>query len=190
MNFYLNMASTYATPTHGMTLVETLTVVAIVSIVLSIAAPSFRQWQENWEVMRTTQSLERTLMLARSEAIRQGGRIGLRKNNSSTSCRNADTNQEWGCGWFIYADLDGNGSWKSSEPKLHDIQLSGNVNVMHTSGGINIKFDRYGMASGLNAKGFTLSPARTGISSTATRTLCMSSGGRIRIVQDASCPKS
>ena len=190
MNSYLIMNNAYASSASGITLVELLTVLAITATLLALGVPQFQQLYERWQVLQTTRSLESTLMLARSLAIQQGGNIGIRKNTNITKgCQNASNNQEWGCGWFIYADLNGNGAWNANEPKLQEVSLSGEVNVMHTSGGLNIKVDRFGMASGLNAKGFTLSPERTGIASAATYTLCMSSGGRIRVVNDSSCPK-
>lgn len=117
-------------------------------------------------------------MLARSEAIRRGGGIGMRKfGNEPGGCQNAGTNQEWGCGWFIYEDVNGNGSWNKTQDRiLHELRLTGSVNVIHNSGGVNIKFDRYGKASGLNAKGFKFLPERTGTQSSYAQTLCMSSG--------------
>ena len=183
------MNSTY-TSASGVTMVELLTVLSITAILLGLGLPQFRELHERWQVLQTSRNLESTLTLARSLAIQRGGNIGMRKNNTTAQgCQNASTNQEWGCGWFIYADTNSNGSWNVNEPKLHEVTLNGSVNVMHTSGGNNIRFDRFGMASGLNAKGFTLTPATTGISSPAIQTLCMSSGGRIRLINDSRCPK-
>lgn len=190
MNFDLVMTNTYASSLRGMTMVEILIILAIASILIGLGAPQFVEFHERWQVLETARSLESTLMFARSEAIQRGGNIGIRKiNKTAQGCQNSSTNQAWGCGWFVYADLNRNGSWNTKEPKLSEVSLPGNINVMHTSGGINIKFDRYGMASGLNTKSFTFSPKRTGVKSSSTYTLCMSSGGRIRIINEASCPK-
>lgn len=191
------MRSTPTISSHGITLIETLVALAILSVLLSLAAPAFRQMHQKWKVLQTAQSMESTLLLARSEAIRYGGNIVLLKIDNATSpntgCQNASTKQEWGCGWFLFRDLNGSGTWTKNEPKLHEISLDGSVNAMHSSGGASIKFNRYGLASGLNAKGMTFSPAGNtasdGISSSATRTLCMAAGGRIRIIEEASCPK-
>ncbi len=189
MNFDLVIKNTYAFSMRGMTMVEILTVLTIISVLIGLGAPQLIELHERWQVLETARSLESTLLFARSEAIKRGGNIGIRKrNNTAKGCKNASTNQAWGCGWFVYADLNGNGSWNAKEPKLTEVSLPGNINVMHTSGGINIKVDRYGMA-GLNTKSFTFSPERTGINSSSTHTLCMSSGGRIRIINEASCSK-
>ena len=183
------MTTAYPHLQSGLTLVELLSSLAIFSIVFGVALPQFVELWERWKVQHTLQALQSSLLLARSEAIQRAGHIGIQKiDNEKNGCQNAGTNSEWGCGWVVYHDLDGNGSWNSKKDKLlQEIKLDGSVYVMHSSGGKTIKFDRYGMASGLNAKGFTLSPERTGIASAATATLCMGSGGRIRIVQDAGC---
>lgn len=187
------MTHTYAPQQDGFTLIEALAVLAITGLLAGFALPQFQELHERWKVMETARAMESTLMLARSHAIRYGGNIGIRKRDQETDkngCQNASTTREWGCGWIVYEDVNRNGSWNSkTDRKLHEVRLDGSINVMHTSGGNNIKFDRYGMASGLNAKGFTLSPERTGVASSATQTLCMGAGGRIRIVEDVGCPK-
>nr|WP_174863081.1 GspH/FimT family pseudopilin [Comamonas jiangduensis] len=191
------MRSTYTTSVQGFTLIETLVALAILSILMSLATPSLRNLHRNWKVRQTVQAMESTLLLGRSEAIRYGGNIVLHKIDNaakgSTGCQNASTKQDWGCGGFLFQDLNGSGTWTKTEPKLHEVALDGSVNTMHSSGGSAIRFNRYGMASGLNAKGMTFSPAGDGkddgINSPATRTLCMAAGGRIRIIEDASCPK-
>lgn len=190
MNFDLVMTNSYASALRGVTMVEILTILSITSILIGLGAPQFFELYERWQVLEAARSLKSTLLFARTEAIQRGGNIGIRKrNNTAQDCQNASTNQAWGCGWFVYADLNGNGSWNAKEPKLSEVSLTGNINVMHTSGGINIKVDRYGMASGLNTKSFTFSPKDSGVSSSSTYTLCMSSGGRIRIINEASCQK-
>ena len=177
--------------TRGFTLIETMVVTAIVAVLAALAAPSFGTTIDRWRVRQAVESMTSTLYYARSEAIKRGGWIGIQKNPKTTpGCTLAETSQEWGCGWFVFVDSDSNGTWKKGEEILQTFDTPGNVNVMHRSGGTNIKADRYGMMSGLNAKGFTFSPVPTGVSSPATRTICMASGGRIRVLEEASCPKT
>lgn len=176
---------------RGFTLIETMVVTAIVAVLAALAAPSFGTTIDRWRVRQAVENMTSTLFYARSEAIKRGGRVGIQKNPKTTAgCTLANTNQEWGCGWFVFVDSDGNGKWKSSEEVLQTFDTPSNVNVMHTSGSTNINVDRYGMMSGLNAKGFTFSPEPIGVSSPATRTICMASGGRIRVLEEASCPQT
>lgn len=182
------MASATTNSSLGITLIEALVVISILSILTALATPQFQTLHERRQTQQAVNDFKSTLLFARSEAIRRGGQVAIQKQNNGTGiCKNATTNQDWSCGWFVFIDHNSNGTWNASEPKLHEVQLNGQVNVMHTSGGRSFRVDRYGMASGLNAKGLTFSPERSGISSAATQTLCMSSGGRIRTVHDASC---
>lgn len=179
-------------PTHtiyaqGLSLVEALVTLSILATLTAFALPSLRDIHHKWQVQKAVHAMENSLLLARSEAIKHGGNIVLHKLSNDTHCKNATTKEEWGCGWFLFRDLNGSGTWTSTEPKLEEHALRGDVNVMHTSGGSNIKFNRYGMASGINAKGITFSPASTGVSSSATKTLCMATGGRIRTTDNPNC---
>lgn len=188
------MTSTYPFLQSGLTLVEVVTALAIVSVLGGIAVPQFFALHERWTVARAAHAMQSSLMLARTEAIKHGGKIGIYKiaaeKDAKKGCTNAQTNQEWGCGWLIYLDVNGNGSWNSSKDKLlQEVKLDGKVNVIHNSGGNHIKFDRYGKASGLNAKGFRFVPEQSGIASDAVMSLCMGSGGRIRIIAQEDCPK-
>ena len=179
------------TKVSGFTLIETLIVTAIAAVLIALAAPSFGTTIDRWRVRKAVESMTSTLYYARSEAIKRGGGVGIQKNPKTTpGCTLANTNQEWGCGWLIFVDSNSDRKWKKGEEILQTFDTPGNVNVIHTSGSTNITVDRYGMMSGLNAKGFTFSPEPTGVSSSATRTICMASGGRIRVLEEASCPKT
>ncbi len=90
--------------------------------------------------------------------------------------------------WLVYfEDSQFDGKWQSTEPHLQTVTTPANINVIHKSGGASIKVDRYGMMSGLNAKGFIFAPEPAGISSPATQGICMSSGGRIKVIKEVPC---
>ena len=174
---------------RGFTLIEVMVTVAILAVLAALAVPSFQPLIEKWRVQQTVDNMKSTLYYARSEAIKRGGRLGVQKTNNVAGCTLAGTSQEWGCGWFVFVDSDGNGKWNANEEILQTIPPPTNVNVIHTSGSTNIKVDRYGMMSGLNAKGFVFTPEPAGVASPATRSLCMSSGGRIRVIEETPCSK-
>ena len=181
--------STIAHPMRGFSLVEVMVTVGILAILAALAAPSFQPLIDKWRVQQTVENMKSTLYYARSEAIKRGGRVGIQKNDVA-DCAPDSTAQEWNCGWFVFVDSEGtgNGKWnKNKEEILQNIPPPINVDVIHKSGGTNINVDRYGKMSGLNAKGFIFSPALTGISSPATRGICMASGGRIRVIEDIPC---
>lgn len=160
-----------------------MVVVSIVAILAALAAPSFTPLIERWRVRQAVEELQSTLYYARSEAIKRGGSVALRKNPQNTdSCQEAETTQEWGCGWFVFVDSNGNGTRQASEELLQTISPPRKLNVMRKPAGDVLRFDRYGMAGG-NMLSFTISPVGPDTTSPATRTLCMASGGRIRVLE-------
>ena len=174
---------------RGFSLIEEIKKMEILAILAALAGPSFQPLIDKWRVQQTVENMKSTLYYARSEAIKRGGRVGIQKNDVA-DCAPDSTAQEWNCGWFVFVDSEGtgNGKWnKNKEEILQNIPPPINVDVIHKSGGTNINVDRYGKMSGLNAKGFIFSPALTGISSPATRGICMASGGRIRVIEDIPC---
>lgn len=180
--------SSAAKKLRGFTLPEALVTVAILGVLAALAAPSFQPLIEKWRVQQTLERMQSTLYYARSEAIKRGGRIGIQKIPKTTpGCTLAETTQEWGCGWFVFVDSNDSGKWNSGEEILQTIPIAANTDVIHKTGGASIKVDRYGMMSGLNAKGFIFSPHPAGISSPSTRGICMASGGRIRVIEDVPC---
>ncbi len=173
---------------NGFTLLEVMVVVGILSVLAALAGPSFTQTIEKWRVQQTIETMKSTLYFARSEAIKRAGGVGIEKHPKTTvGCSLASTNEEWGCGWFVFVDSNQSGKWNTGEEILQTYVTPANINVIHKSGGASIKVDRYGMMSGLNAKGFIVAPEPAGISSPATMGICMASGGRIRVIEDVPC---
>ena len=172
----------------GFTLLEVMVVVSILAILAALAAPSFTPTIERWRVRQAVENMTSTMYFARSEAIKRGGNIGIQKNDNNTDgCTLAGTAQEWSCGWFVFADSNGNGAWNTGEEKLQVITTPTRINVMHNSGDKSIQVNRWGQMDGLNAKGFTFSPEPAGISSPATQSICVATGGRIRVKEGTPC---
>ena len=187
LNVFQTQQPTAAHSMRGFSLIEVMVTVGILGVLAALAGPSFQPLIAKWRVLQTVDNMKSTIYYARSEAVKRGGSLGVEKAKNVGSCTLAGTNQEWGCGWFVFVDNNGNGKWNGGAEILQTISPPINVNVMHTSGSSNIKVDRYGMMSGLNAKGFAFTPEPTSITSSATRSLCMSSGGRIRVIEEIPC---
>lgn len=171
----------------GFTLIEMMVTVAILGILIALAAPSFAILIDRWRVIATAESLQSTLHFARAEAIKRGGRIGIQKiANNTDGCILAETDQDWGCGWLVYADTNGNGKWDNGDETLMSTKASPNTTVAYSRNSRPyINLSRWGQIDGMGAAGFTIkSSARPQIE----RGVCISTGGRIRIIEVTPCP--
>lgn len=172
----------------GFTLVEMLVTVSIVALLAAIAVPSFAHMIEGWRVRQAAESLQSSLHFARSEAIKRSGRVVLQKlPNNTNGCTSASTASDWDCGWIVCEDTNANGSCGATEPVLQRIDTPARVQVARTGGAASIAFNRWGLVSG-PWLGFTLIPLDKTVSHPGTRGVCMSSGGRIRIISQEAIP--
>lgn len=172
----------------GFTAIELLVSVAIVGVLAAVAAPSFTPLIERWRVRQATELLQSTLYYARSEAIKRGGRVVIQKiANNTNGCTTASTNKDWDCGWIVCADTNDNGTCNANEPVLQRVDTPSKVQIARSSGATTIKLNRWGLVDGAWL-GFSLVPLDKGTSHPGARGLCMSSGGRIRIVPPEEIP--
>lgn len=106
----------------GFTIVELLVVIAIVGILVSIAAPSFRETIEKHRARSAAADLHATLTRTRSEAIKRNTNVTLSPKSGN-----------WGNGWELLdpatnAVIDDHGS-------ITGLTISGPANVIYRSSG-------------------------------------------------------
>ncbi len=174
----------------GLTLVEILVTLSIVALLMTLAVPSFKPLLDRWRVKQGMGALTDALRLARSEAIKRGGNVVLQKlPNNTKGCQLAEGADDWGCGWFVYADMNANGSFEANtnppDERLQVTELPGGIQVLHRSGA-SITLDRWG-AMDSQGTSFTAWVAGASIDAPTTRTLCISSGGRIHEKDGRQC---
>lgn len=164
-------------------MLEVMVVVAIMAVLAALALPSFTPLMERWRVRDSTEALTSALYYARSEAIKRGGNVTIRKEATGTNgCTLATGNASWDCGWFVFVDLNENGAQTAGEEILKRFTIPANIQVTRSVNSAFIRFDRWGRASA--PFGFSLVPLNKSTSNPASRGLCMSSGGRIRTTSD------
>ncbi len=87
----------------GFTLVELMVTIAIAAIVLGIAIPSFSAIIRSNRLTTHANELMTTLNFAKSEAIKRGIQVTVRRKGS--------TSGQWESGWDIFVDSDGSNSF-------------------------------------------------------------------------------
>lgn len=79
----------------GVTLIELLTVLAILTILLGVGIPGFQSLLQSQRLTTTTNGLFAAVHLARSEAIQRGARVDLVPAGDGT---------DWKNGWVVFID--------------------------------------------------------------------------------------
>jgi type IV fimbrial biogenesis protein FimT len=194
----MNVAQT-VTPlrnTHaqaGLTLLELMVAMAILSILLAIATPSLSAISEPQAVRGQVNAFLATLRYARSEAIRYRTPIVVCPSNNSESgtpsCSNGGSD-DWSKGWIVFVNRDGdaNDDFESSKDTLLRVQgqLSGSGGILKASGGAPNKFviRTTGIVGLGGASAFTFDS----VSKDATRRqrICVSMQGRARVSTSSS----
>jgi len=85
---------------YGFTLVELLVALAVASILLGVAAPSFRELTSSLALTREYNAFARSLRFARVEAIRRGSGVSVCARDG-TVC-----GADWSLGWVVFAEGD------------------------------------------------------------------------------------
>lgn len=172
----------------GFTTIELMVVVAIMSVLAALAAPSFAPLLETWRVRQASEQLQSTLYYARSEAIKRAGQVAIQKlPNNTNGCTSAINKRDWDCGWIVCHDTNSNGTCETKEAVLQRIDAPSKVQVSRTGGAASIKLNRWGLVDG-TWLGFSLVPLDKSTTHPGARGVCMSSGGRIRVIPPEAIP--
>ncbi len=92
----------YNQPKHssGFSLHELIITVAIAGILVGIALPNFTSLVSDSRLTTISNDLVASLNLARSEAIKRGIEVAVRRKGANSG--------QWEFGWDVFADSDGN----------------------------------------------------------------------------------
>lgn len=96
----------------GITLIEMMMVVAILGVVLALAAPNLSEFFVRNRLDTATNEFMTALNFARSEAIRRGVPVSIRRVSGTT--------REWTQGWEIFVDPNRNGVRDAGDELLRE----------------------------------------------------------------------
>ncbi len=121
---------------QGFTLFELIITLAIAAVIVGVAAPSFSTMIQDNRLSAQSLDFVAALNLARSEAIKRRVRVTLCMSTNGQDCTNAGN---WGQGWIVFVDNNGNRIRENGAPddiilRIHGAlagnnRLTGNVSI-------------------------------------------------------------
>jgi len=146
---------------RGLSLFESLAALVIVSILVSLAAPSFSQMMAEQRLRQVASELRISLAAARSEAVKRSESVSLVKQGDA-----------WSRGWCVEAAP----ACSSAPVQAFNVAAS-NVTVMKDNavGGAPVKFNAWGRVAGCPKFSITTTAA----GATCAVCLVVSTDGRV-----------
>ena len=102
----------YLTVYRGFTLIELLVTLSVASILLTVAAPSYRVFVQDSQLITQSNSFYSAMMLAKSEAVRSSSSATICPSAAGVAC---DGGTVWTNGWMVFADANGDGTVDAGE---------------------------------------------------------------------------
>jgi type IV fimbrial biogenesis protein FimT len=143
---------------RGFTLFELMMGVAILSVLVGLAIPSFRQFTANTRTTAATNGLVSALAVARSEALRQSMRVSVCASTNQATC-NASPATNWTGGWIAFTDNTGNPGQLDGTDTLIQSWPSAGPTMTVTSDAASMQYDGRGMNSLTTKITFTIASA-------------------------------
>ncbi|MBK8817160.1 MAG: GspH/FimT family pseudopilin [Methylococcaceae bacterium] len=112
----------YPSLTIGFTLIELLVTIAIASVIMGIAIPSFSTAIQNNRMTSQLNEFIRSLYLTRSEAVKRGVQVTMCKSNNGATCVVDAGATDWSQGWIVFTDLNTNAIFDNAPEVLIKIQ--------------------------------------------------------------------
>lgn len=167
----------------GFTLIELMIVLAIAAILLTLAAPSFRDLLLNNRLTSTANEFIAAANLVRSEAIKRGRNATLCVSNNSMDANPTCTGgTDWGDGWLAWVDADGSGALNGDERLRVGDSLAG-TGITFTGAVSSFRYDSRGTVD--NTDLLTICDDRNGETG---RQIQVTATGRIETNRGFVCP--
>jgi type IV fimbrial biogenesis protein FimT len=134
----------------GFSLIELMVALAVGAILTGIGVSSYKYVTNSNRVSTEVNSLLGDLMIARSEAIRQGVNVVVCPVSFSGTTPSCNAVSTWQGGWFIFADTNGNGAYDSGEQVIRVQNAWTSTDTFSASDSAqSLTFNREGFATGL-----------------------------------------
>ena len=123
----------------GFTLIEMVLAVSILAILITIAAPYFRDVIMNTRLASQSNDVLSSMMLARSEATKRDIRVTVCARQQNTNDKGVKNNvctegNQWDNGWLVVLDSDGNGEMDDGTTPLSVVEPLTGSNTIKNNG--------------------------------------------------------
>ncbi len=163
----------YEAADRGFTLIELLITLSVASIMLTIAAPSYRVFVQDSQLIAQSNSFHSAMMLAKSEAVKRSRPATICSSTNGTACNGGAV---WSNGWLVFTDTNNDGVVDAGEQIIQvGSPLSGG-NALNYNNGARVTFAASGFAVGFNGT-FSLCDNR---GAAKAKRLILSNQGRLR----------
>jgi len=105
----------------GFSVIELMTVLVVASVLVTLAAPSFRDLMLDNRRTAAINALIASLQDARMESVKRGARVVLCKSSDGASCSTDDA-VTWRSGWLVFVDTDADGTLDDAEKPVIRIE--------------------------------------------------------------------
>ncbi len=168
--------ATRRTQVRGVTLIETVIVLAVIGILTAVGLPSLHSTLSGSRATTVANRLLTDLSRARSEAIMRREVSVICPSQDGQAC---SIGADWSEGWLVFADANGDNRRSGAEPVLSVVGASdlGGMRVATTSGRSLVRFRSDGRNGGSN---LTLNLCD---GEKLARQVIVNVGGRSRIVK-------
>lgn len=132
----------------GLTLVEMMTVMAVMAILLAIGVPSYKYVTSSNRMYNEVGELLGDLQFARAEATREGLPVTVCISSDGASCLSGATS--WSNGWIVFVDHNGDQTVDSGDAVLRvQTSFSSSDTFTDSAALAAVTFNREGFASNL-----------------------------------------
>lgn len=159
---------------QGLSLLELLVTITIVSIVTVVALPATANWARQQDTLASVHLLTQSLALARQEAVTRQTRVSIVRNTS------------WQSGWQVFVDINGNATLDGEDTLIHAQMPLRNV-VITGNGSMTsyVMYSEDGRSIPANSTGNAWVSGRLDVcantSSVTAYGIVIARGGRVRI---------
>lgn len=182
------MRKTRRFETRGVSLLESLLVISILSVLSLLAIPAYGDFVITNRITTATSELHSALLYARSEALKRGGNVVICRSSSTLSenpkCDKANSELGWGSGWIVFHDRDSNRRFSDGDEIL---MMRASFFNSEKDGAIltrplhhQLEFNATGQTFG-NYMSFLIRRPLADEEPKHDRYICLASGGRARI---------